>query len=514
MNEESGKDITLRHPSRLLLAGLVLGFAFDLLFNGKQLGISVAIFAFLLLGGLVLAMRWENARAMSGNLWLPAALLFFAAMSFVRANGFLLFLNISASLLLVTLMAVYVAQRSAAAMDLAALLIAPLQAVVMALQRGGQITLHGVRHDLAAVAKPSRQQATPILRGLLISAPVLLVFTALLASADLVFADWVEHFFSLEFFEEMVQWLGHGLLSLATGFLVAGGLAYAVRKRSPDWADHLSLATIPKFPGITESAVVINAVNVLFFLFVLIQIPYLFGGWANIDPQKFTYAEYARRGFGELVVVAILTLGMIVVLNALTPRVASQQRLIFNLSATILLGLTCVMLASAFKRLLMYELAYGFTRMRIYPHVFMVWLSILLAWFALTLWLRPGRLAIGVLVVALGFVATLDVINPDALIVRQNFQRYQELTASRETADRQAQHIDAHYFAQMSEDALPALVAVADQSTDQVRQVIEKDLRQRADTMSKNTDWRRWQSFHLARMRAYQLLEDRYGGED
>jgi hypothetical protein len=47
-----------------------------------------------------------------------------------------------------------------------------------------------------------------------------------------------------------------------------------------------------------------------------------------------------------------------------------------------------------------------------------------------------------------------------------------------------------------------------------VRRVIEKDLRLRADAMAKNTSWRRWQSFHLARARAYQLLEDRYGGGD
>jgi hypothetical protein len=162
----------------------------------------------------------------------------------------------------------------------------------------------------------------------------------------------------------------------------------------------------------------------------------------------------------------------------------------------------------------MYELAYGFTRMRIYPHVFMVWLGILLLWFAATLWLRPGRFAIGLLVVTLGFVATLDVLNPDALIVRLNFQRYQELSVNDTSAEHQTRHIDAHYFSELSEDALPALVAVADQSTGQVRQVIEEDLRKRADTMSKDTGWRRWQAFHLSRVRAYQLLKDRYGSQD
>ena len=53
------------------------------------------------------------------------------------------------------------------------------------------------------------------------------------------------------------------------------------------------------------------------------------------------------------------------------------------------------MLVSAFKRLLLYEMAYGFTEMRIYPHVFMIWLGLLLGWFLVTLWFKPGRFAIG-----------------------------------------------------------------------------------------------------------------------
>jgi len=85
------------------------------------------------------------------------------------------------------------------------------------------------------------------------------------------------------------------------------------------------------------------------------------------------------------------------------------------------------MLVSAFKRLLLYEMAYGFTEMRIYPHVFMIWLALLLGWFLVTLWLRPGRFAIGVVIACLGFVATLNVMDVDAFIVRRNVERYGQL---------------------------------------------------------------------------------------
>ncbi len=510
MEEESEeKEVTARHAGRLLLAGMVLGCAFDLLFDGKLPGISVPIFAVLLLAGLALAARWETARLRAANLWLPAALLFFAFMSFVRASGFLLFLNVSAGLLLMALIAVYMAWRPAAELSLPALAIAPVEAVISSLQHAWRSTAHVARHDLATAARPTRRQVAPVLRGLLMAVPVLLVFTALLASADLVFADRIERLLSVEFLKDVGRWIRHSWVILTVGFLLAGGLAYAVRKQGTVWADRLSTAGLPRFPAVTESAVVINAVNLLFFLFVLIQVPYLFGGRLNIDPAKFTYADYARRGFAELVIVAVLTLGLILFLSVLTPRNSPRQRLVFNLSATVLLGLTGVMLASAFKRLLLYEMAYGFTQLRIYPHVFMVWLGILLAWFVITLWSRPGLFAVGVLIAALGFVATLDLLNPDALIVRQNFRRFQEAG----TAGDSWRDIDAYYFARLSEDAVPALIAVADQSTGEVRDVIEKDLHSQAEAMRHGTAWRQWQSFHLSRSRAYRLLMDRYGGE-
>jgi hypothetical protein len=497
----------VRHSLRLLLAGLALGIAFDLLFNGKLPGISVPIFAILVLVGLALALRWEGARPLAANVWLPLTLLFFAAWTAVRANGFLTFLNVCACLGLLGLIAVHLAQSSAARTGLVPLALSPLQAVVGSVGRGGQVLGQGAR-PLAANG-PARQRATPILRGALLAIPILLLFTALLASADLIFADRLQHILSPEFARVVGRWTGHLLISVLVGFLLAGGLAYAVRRWKLDWVDTVSSIRLPRFPSITEASVVINAVNILFLLFVLIQIPYLFGGQVNIVPAKFTYADYARRGFGELVAVAILALGLLVLLRALARRESKRQKLGFNLPATILLGLTCVVLASAFKRLLLYEQAYGFTQMRIYPHVFMVWLALLLAWFAITLWLRRDLLAIGLLVAAMGFVATLDVLNPDAFLVRQNLQMAQPWQPESGPPTR---FIDAYYFEGLSADAVPALIAASEQLTDKRGEEIDQGLRARLDAMRQGTTWRKWPSYHLARDRAFRLLMERYGG--
>lgn len=508
--------MTYRYALRLLGAGLAVGAAFDVLFNGKLPGISVAIFIAVLLAALALVLRWEQSRITSANVWLLVALVPFAAFAAVRANGLLTFLNISAGLMLLALAAIYLTRRSVLDVGLIALAIAPLQAPLLALVRGGEVSLQAARNDLSRLPRPERRRLMPLLRGALLAAPVVVVFATLLASADMVFADLIERILRLEFLERLADWAGHGLVIAAVGFFAAGGLAYTVWRKTSATEETPGSAALPiampRFLGNIETLVLLNAVNALFFLFVLVQVPYLFGGEINIQSESFTYATYARRGFAELVIVAVMTLSMLLLLSAVSRRDEGRQEVVFNLSSTILLILTVVILVSAFKRLWLYELAYGFTRMRIYPHVFMAWLGILLAWFAYTLWRRSSRFAVGLLVVCLGFVATLDLLNPDDFIVRQNAARYTGLAVTTAGASRPEREVDATYLTQLSADAVPALIALADATSGETQEVIEAHLRRRAAVLQKDTSWRAWQSLNRSRRRAYQLLSARYQG--
>ncbi|GAJ11141.1 unnamed protein product, partial [marine sediment metagenome] len=154
-----------------------------------------------------------------------------------------------------------------------------------------------------------------------------------------------------------------------------------------------------------------------------------------------------------------------------------------------------VILASALQRLCLYEAAYGYTQLRLYSHVFMVWLAVAFVWFLVTLWRWPDRFAIGAFVAALGFLVTLNAINPDAFIAGHNLARYGATGK-----------LDAHYLTRMSEDAVPVLVLAIDQVTGDEREVLSGHLRYRLKRMEASARWRNWPSFHLARQRAYDLL--------
>ena len=175
-----------------------------------------------------------------------------------------------------------------------------------------------------------------------------------------------------------------------------------------------------------------------------------------------------------------------------------------------MVGLTMVMLVSAFKRLLLYEMAYGFTEMRIYPHVFMIWLALLLGWFLVTLWFKPGRFAIGLLAACIGFVVTLNLLNVDDFIVRQNVQRYEQLGsaafASFHRLFEDGRADDPEYLTRLSDDAIPALVQRVDRLSGLPQAKVREFLLNRYAGVSEE-GWRcDWRSFHLSRWLADRSL--------
>ncbi len=119
-----------------------------------------------------------------------------------------------------------------------------------------------------------------------------------------------------------------------------------------------------------ERLIVLGAVALLFAVFEGLQLSYLFGNAPALAGSGITFAEYARRGFAELTVVASLCALLILGLER-GARSGSRERAIRGLALAVI-ALLWVLLVSAFRRLWLYEEAYGFTTARLYAQVYMV----------------------------------------------------------------------------------------------------------------------------------------------
>ena len=210
-----------------------------------------------------------------------------------------------------------------------------------------------------------------------------------------------------------------------------------------------------------------------------------------------TYSEYARRGFFQLLTVSLITLALILALDFLTDRQSVRSRAVFLLGAGLMIVMTIVILASAYFRMQLYELAYGFTTLRVYPHIFMIWLAVLFAYFLIFLLANRTRyVATGVVITSLGFVVTMNLLNPDSFIVRQNIARYEA-----------GETLDAAYLGTLSADAIPALMPLLYQYDGKFLPEVAPWLHFQLNELDRRALNAGWPSYHTSLARAYHLLD-------
>lgn len=450
------------NPNRFWFIVILLGWAFDFLFWEKPgLGINFPLFVALCLGTGIYLLKTDGLRLAPRSSLLLLPIAFLAAVTFIRQEPMTTFLSVAMTLFLMGVFAITYLGGQWMKFSLLDYLLGYLRLLGSMIVRPLGFSSE-VRKDQPSLGEKRGGRIWPVLRGIVIALPVIAVFASLLSAADPIFEERFSAFIKLFNIENLPEYIFRLVYILAAAYALAGTYLHAAQKSDEPLSEK---PLVPSFLGFTEAAIVLGSVAALFAVFVVIQFQYFFGGQANIAVEGYTYSEYARRGFGELVAVAFFSLLLLLGLGSITRRETDGQRRTFSALGVTLLGLVIVMLVSAFQRLGLYEFAYGFSRLRTYTHVFMIWLGLLLAAVVVLEALRRER-AIGLTMVlaALGFVISLGLLNVDAFIVRQNVQR-EVRGLGDDPAVQDHPELDAQYFLNLSDDAVPALVeAFADKS--------------------------------------------------
>ena len=251
--------------------------------------------------------------------------------------------------------------------------------------------------------------------------------------------------------------------------------------------------------GAIESATILIAVDVLFGVFVILQLAYLFGGQDTLAATGLPYAQYARSGFFELVGVAVLAGGLLATVHA----IAARRTPALVGAGLALTGLTAVVLASALLRLRIYQDAYGWTELRFYVLATIVWLAIGIA---ITMVLlardRMGWLLHGLAIAAVVVLGAINAVGPSRLIAEQNVARV--LDPSLVPPDGRS-GLDVTYAVRLGDDAIPALVAALSALDPADRSELEFRLRARRDALA-DDGANGWPSWNVGRELARRAL--------
>jgi hypothetical protein len=481
---------------RTIGLGILLGIVGTLLVYPHEIALGFTIYTVLLIGALFFHARIEKVNPVRRNVVILVPLtLFFTAMIAIRSDFFLGFMNLCMGVLAALLLVYFFSSGNLLKQDF-------LDYAFKTILTTFSVWVHpfeeGYRAQKWIAHRPKGWKAgfVPVVRGLIITIPIMLVFIVLFSSADPVFANLIDSVIKLLTLHDFEQFGGYAITAVVLGWTAVGGLGFALlerkSKRDQMYMPPIAHEAISKIAlGITETIIVLGGVVAVFATFVALQFRYLLGGAGNLS--TFNYAQYLRRGFAELVIAAVLTLGLVYGLNLITTRQTARQHNIFRILATILILLASVILFSAFQRLWLYEEAYGFTPQRLIVYIFILWLGGLFAGFTLSLYWKPQTLNVFGLfcfIALFGFAITLDLINPDAFVAQQMVARGD---------------IDPLHLSSLSEEAIPIMVSLLNSPDPGVRSIM-------AETLSSKHSWllnysRDFRDFSLGQYNAIRALE-------
>lgn len=490
-----------------LVAAFLLAIVHQYLFFGKIAGISLPLFVCLFYAYMLYYAKDKLRKPTAFSyVWLGAV--FLLSLTYVLFANWIFFgLNSLAIPALILLHMTYMLSYKQPSWSGFGLIGAALEHFFTQSLRHWATVLKMIRRPGSKMEDERKRVLYKVLIGLGISFPLLVVVTSLLSSADGVFhqmlAGLPQYLERISFGEGLVRvlWvvlLGMGMFGFVWGFVHPKEYEWnpkpvlnmegetAVEPVTDLFPDPLSLRVDPVI--ITT---ILTVINTVYLLFVSVQFSYLFGAWEGILPEGSTYADYARSGFVELIVVTSINFAILLLsLHSVVEKKGLLQKTV-NLLLYILVLCSMVMLYSAYSRLTLYEEAYGYTYIRFLVHAFMVFLGLLLVIAAVRISKVKLPLAKCYIVLGLLSYVLINFIGMDAIIAEQNIQRYSANGT-----------LDTSYLSNLSADVVPKLIAFSKQENGKLDDILHDKLENYAQVN------RKWPSFNLAQYRAEQALDE------
>lgn len=303
------------------------------------------------------------------------------------------------------------------------------------LMNGAKLAVRGLEQSKSATIRK-------VLIGLAISFPLLFVIVNLLVSADQQFGNLLGAFprwlLGLKIEEEVLR-----TIAITTYTLGIFGLFQVLRNKQPLSAKSQEPRDRMAWDSVI-SITVLTLLNIVYLLFVIVQFQYFF---SETLKAGYTYAEFARRGFFELLFVTMLNLLIISAIVSYVDKTSKLMTLAIRSLLSLLVTFSGVMLYSAFVRLFMYEEAYGFTFARVLAHSFMVFLMVILCYSFMRIWVERLSLVRFYIISAIIFYTLINTVQLDRYVVDRNIERYSETGK-----------IDIYYLNSLSYEGVEGLV--------------------------------------------------------
>ena len=264
-----------------------------------------------------------------------------------------------------------------------------------------------------------------IIKALLTILPLIIIILVLLSTADEIFANMFKTIFDflnifLKPFNNMnISLIFVKIFTTVILFFYFIGLFYYFCLKY-----YLKNEEINENTKINDNftiKILLVLLNIIYLVFCYIQIKSLF-----LKNTSLNYAQYARQGFFQLMVVSFINIVTILIAKRRENKDEYKTNKFINYMSVIMIGFTFIIVISAGVRMYFYESAYGYTLLRLLVYCTIFTESILFIPTILYILDKKIDLKKSYFIIIIVMYLCMNFANFDSIIAKRNIDRYFE----------------------------------------------------------------------------------------
>ena len=390
---------------KMFIMTIILCILHSILLVRQSFGINVLLFTIPLLGTIIYFLKYNESIVNKKGLLLIIPILILSSTYFIYNNIFNI-INILVIPFLYLLLYVVTLNKLKYFKDL---LIEPIKLVFSPLDYISSFFKESISEIPKDKISPT---AIKVFKSLLIVIPIVIVVLFLLTSADQIFSNLFSSFDvlfeNLRFSNILLRIFNFVILF----FYLGGTLYYISKKYKDDYREEKQ----PILKDPLTINILLTILNIIYIVFDVIQVNSLL---LHRVSTGFNYANYAREGFFQLMLISIINIVIILFSKK------SEEKNYTKIMSLLTVLLTLIIIVSSFYRMFLYEQAYGYTLLRLGVYIILITEVILLIPTIIYIFNKKINILKYYLIITLFVYSLVNCFSIDRVIAENNIKRYE-----------------------------------------------------------------------------------------
>lgn len=253
-----------------------------------------------------------------------------------------------------------------------------------------------------------------IVGGLAVSVPFVAVVVSLLISSDEAFSGMVTLIFGniISGIFKIVFGLGLSVFIISYGLSLKKEKAEEIKPLGFDGVDSTFITAF------------LSTFSVCYLAYLFSQLAYFFSAFKGFLPENYKIADYARRGFFEMSIIAAINFALIFFTVVATRKKDGKLTVILKILCTFIGVFTLIIISTAISKMVLYIGSFGMTVLRLTTSAFMVFLAVAFISLILRIYIPKIKVIRTGIITAAIVLLILGTVNVNSVVAKYNYEAY------------------------------------------------------------------------------------------